>query len=35
MSALLSQNDGGTKGLLDFAVMKKQVFGDSLIPLQL
>jgi len=33
-SALLSWNDGGTEGSLDFAVMEKQVFGDNLIPLQ-
>lgn len=34
-NALLSQNDGCREGSLDFAVMEKWVFGDSLIPLQL
>lgn len=33
--ALLSWNDGGAKNSLDFAVMEKQIFGDSSIPLQL
>lgn len=35
ISALLPWNDGATEGSLDFAVMEKQVLGDSLIPLQL